>query len=187
MVSRSWWLLVCLGSILVHTSHALAMPQEIYNVPGSGWTAPDWNWGYAQGSGHTCAAICRDLYATREARDALVRQLLDAQPEPPVPEIKLILALEWQRGRWDGTDGGRGGYGDVLSTMAAAKRYEEGSEEECLQRLVEDMAARFHLLKASDEDVKKMAACTSASNADIGFRKCSGMVLQAMGFVERGL
>ena len=182
------WIVV---QLFVNPSHAFAASRmkEIYGVPGSGWTTPDWNWGYAQGTGHTCAAICRELYMTRGARESLVNNLLQAESEQSVEEIKLILALEWQRGRWDGTDGGRGGYSEVLSAMAAAKRYEDGPDDECLQRLVEDMAtpARFRLLGASEEEVTEMEDCISANTPEEGFRKCSGMVLRAMGFVERGV
>lgn len=169
-----------------------SQPREIYGIPNSGWTSPEWNWGYAQGTGHTCAAICRELYSTREARQTLVDNLLMAnldQPGSP-EEVKLILALEWQRGRWDGTDGGKGGYGAVLSTMAAAQRYEEGaSYEDCLRRLVEDMAdpQRFGRLGTTAAEIKEMQACTSDDSAEEGFRKCAGMVLRAMGYVDRGL
>lgn len=166
--------------------------KEIYGVKGSGWTSPEWNWGYAQGTGHTCAAICRDLYGTRQAREKLVENLLagkKTQNEPSVEEIKLILALEWQRGRWDGSDGGKGGYGEVLSRMAAAKRYEAGSHDVCLQRLVEDMADpnRFSLLGATKEEVQEMESCLLCGNPEDGFRRSAGMVLSAMGFIERGM
>lgn len=173
--------------------HAFSMPsREIYGVKNAGWTSSEWNWGYAQGTGHTCAAICRELYATRTARQDLVDNLLAGNPnEPSNPEeIKLILALAWQRGRWDGTDGGKGGYGQVLSAMAAAKRYEDGpSYEECLRRLVTDMADpnRFNRLGASPAEIKEMEACASCASAQEGFRKCAGMVLKAMGFIDRGL
>ena len=165
--------------------------KEIYGVKGSGWTAPEWNWGYAQGTGHTCAAICREMYATREARQRLVDNLLEANLEKPsdVEEIKLILALEWQRGRWDGSDGGPGGYSQVLSSMAQARRYEIGSDDECLQRLVQDMAdpERFRRLRPMEDDVREMNACLLTNSPEEGFRKCSGLVLKAMGFIERGV
>lgn len=174
--------------------------KEIYGVTGSGWTSPDWNWGSAQGTGHDCAAICRELYLTRQARQELVDGLLNsndndnngADNDRPqsVEEIKLILALEWQRGRWDGSDGGKGGYGEVLSQMAAAQRYEDGSFDECLRRLVEDMAdpSRFRRLPgATKEQVQQIEVCISTDNPEEGFRRCSGLVLHAMGFVERGL
>eukprot|EP00977_Amphora_coffeiformis_P000698 scaffold149_cov179-Amphora_coffeaeformis.AAC.21 len=162
--------------------------KEIYGIKGSGWTSPQWNWGYAQGTGHDCAAICREVYLTREARAKLVNNLLAANLDEPdnIEEIKLILALEWQRGRWDGSDGGKGGYGEVLAAMAAAKRYED---DEGVQRLVEDMSdpKRFSRLGTSEEEVERMKACTTENSPEESFRKCSGMVLQAMGFMERGL
>lgn len=178
--------------LLVEASQAFSMSArpEIYGVKNSGWTSPEWCWGYAQGTGHTCAAICRELYATRSARQALVDNLLSANPNEPsnAEEIKLILALEWQRGRWDGTDGGRGGYSEVLATMAEAKRYEVGTHDECLQCLVQDMAdpKRFCLLGVSNAEIEEMKACMTANLPEEGFRKSAGMVLRAMGYIERG-
>ena len=181
-------------ALLLEASQAFSMASsrgEIYGIPNSGWTSPEWNWGYAQGTGHDCAAICRELYLTRDARQKLVDNLLAANADAPSnnpEEIKLILALEWQRGRWDGTDGGRGGYGEVLSAMAAAQRYEKGpSYDECLRRLVADMADRFGLLGATAAEVKEMQACITCDSAEEGFRKSAGMVLRAMGYIDRGM
>ena len=39
---------------------------------------------------------------------------VDESRQPPFEEVKLVLGLAWQNGRWDGSDGGRGGYGDIL-------------------------------------------------------------------------
>jgi len=189
----SWLLLGVIFGIIaswvVDPTLAFSMKnKEIYGIKGSGWTSPQWNWGYSRGTGHDCAAICRELYHTREARTKLVNNLMAANPDEPenVEEIKLILALEWQRGKWDGSDGGKGGYGQVLANMAAATRYEDDGG---LRRLVEDMAdpKRFSLLMASEEDIERIKSCVTENTLEEGFRKCSGMVLRAMGFVERGL
>merc|ERR1719282_1135055 len=102
--------------------------KTIYGIEGSGWKSPDWNWGSARGTGHDCAAICRRRWSDPADRRKLVDSLLDpvefkaSRPESEVPfeEIKLILGLAWQRGRWDGSDGGPGGYGTVLEIMAEA-------------------------------------------------------------------
>ena len=105
-------------------------------------------------------------------------------------EVKLVLGLTWQRGRWDGSDGGRGGYGEVLQAMAEAKRYEEGTEEECATRLVEDMQARFQLLNPSEEQRTAMSTLwdeVEAGTVNLALRRCSGLVLEAMGFVESGI
>jgi hypothetical protein len=111
--------------------------------------------------------------------------------EPPFDEVKLVLALAWQRGRWDGSDGGRGGYGDVLSAMADARRYEiEGTNESRAATLVQDMRSRFHKLQPSKEDVEVMNSIDvggEGCDLDAARRKCAGLVLKAMGFVDGGL
>lgn len=160
-------------------THAFSS-AEIYNIPGSGWKSPQWNWGYAVGTGHDCARICRKLYETKSARVTLL-QNIGTQPEN-MEEIKLILALAWQRGRWDGTDGGEGGYGQVLEALAAADRYDNNNNQFFL-----DMKSRFHLLNPSAQLQEKMDSLSQLENVDLATRKCSALVLEAMGFVENGL
>ena len=176
---------------------AAAGPREIYGVPNSGWTSSSWNWGYARGTGHDCAAICRKQYATRQARADLVHQLQQTSKSIPhskrepgnFEEVKLVLALAWQKGRWDGSDGGPGGYGEILQTMADAKRYEVGSEDECARCLVQDMQARFLSLNPNQEQLAAMDSLWDEvePDADAAQRRCSGLVLEAMGFIENGL
>jgi hypothetical protein len=169
--------------------------KTIYDVPNSGWASPQWNWGSASGTGHDCAAICRKRYRTRQSRSSLVKDLVDAPSVPPrdrkppnFEEIKLVLALAWQQGRWDGSDGGRGGYGEVLAAMADADRYEIGGEEECSLRLTEDMQARFHLLNPDAEELETMQTLFDdlETDTDAARRRCSALVLEAMGFIENG-
>lgn len=169
----------------------------MYGIKNSGWKAPQWNWGYAVGTGHDCAAICRRQYSTSTARADLVKNLLepavdiDSREPANFEEVKLVLALAWQRGRWDGSDGGPGGYGDVLATMAEAVRYEEGSEDECARCLVQDMSQpeRFALVEPSGEEDQAMRSLWeyAGEDVDIAQRRCSGLVLKAMGFIGKGL
>jgi len=190
------YLLLILSSFCAY-SEALSMSKEIYGIKNSGWKAPQWNWGYALGTGHDCAAICRRQYATASARIDLVNNLLepaannDSREPGNFEEVKLVLALAWQRGRWDGSDGGPGGYGDVLATMAEAAFYEEGSEEECARRLIQDMSdpERFALLEPSGDEDQAMKSLreNAGDDADFARRRCSGLVLKAMGFIEKGL
>jgi hypothetical protein len=169
--------------------------KTIYDIPSSGWTSPEWNWGYASGSGHNCATICRQKYTTRNERSKLVEKLVDApnlqrnKRDPQnFEEIKLILALAWQRGQWDGTDGGRGGYGEVLANMVDAQRYEVGDEEQCSRFLVQDMQDRFQLLNPQTEDLVIMQNIFNLEpDVDAARRQSSGLVLKAMKFVENGL
>ena len=173
---------------------ALSVTQgEIYGIRNSGWTSPQWNWGYGVGTGHDCAAICRRKYQSTQARKDLVEGLLNPPADDPAArqptnfeEVKLVLALTWQNGRWSGRDGGPGGYGEVLELMAAAKRYETGSPEECARALVSDMAARFHTLDPDPDQISLMEAISKEEDVDISRRRCSGLVLEAMGFIETG-
>lgn len=172
-------------------SLSMSSSKTIYDVLNSGWASPQWKWGYAVGTGHDCAAICRQRYNSRQSRVSLIENLCNAptidikKREPKnFEEVKLILALAWQQGRWDGSDGGRGGYGDVLATMADATRYESDDEEENSRRLVQDMTARFRLLGPSKEQADSMEKVLEIleNDVDAACRKCSGLVLEAMGW-----
>ena len=74
--------------------------------------------------------------------------------------------------------------------MAEAKRYEEGTEEDCAKRLAEDMEARFKLLNPSEKQLAAMSTLwddVADGSANLALRRCSGLVLEAMGFVESGI
>lgn len=168
-------------------SSSSSVDKKIYGVPNSGWRSSQWNWGSAAGTGHDCAAICRRTYGTSETRQDLVSTLLSGEVAVDFEEVKLIMALAWQKGRRDGSDGGTGGYGDVLQAMAQAKRYEEGSEEECARNLTQDMQSRFALLNPTKSETTAMEKLATDSKDALAARnRCCGLVLQAMGFVENG-
>ena len=179
---------VLLGLLLDATTLAFSVhmtSKEIYGIPNSGWSSKQWNWGSAIGTGHDCALICRRQYDSRKSREQLVSNLLQCKG-PPFEEVKLVLGLAWQRGRWDGSDGGRGGYGEVLSEMAKAERYERSEEGDKL--LVQDMQERYLLLNPSNEDKEAMMAIfDETDDLDAARRRCSGLVLKSMGFVDSGL
>ena len=174
------------------------MPSGSMTFPTPPGHSPQWNWGYASGTGHDCAAICRRKFASRAAREDLVESLLhpnDKQPQPSsFEEAKLVLGLAVQRGRWDGSDGGPGGYGDVLAAMADARRYEtDGTEESRMINFRNDMKLRFRLLNPTEEDMETMESINvdgedlNADELDAARRKCSGLVLKSMGFIDNGL
>lgn len=164
-----------------------ARSAEIYGVPMSGWASPQWNWGYAVGTGHDCAKICRNMFSSRESRNELIQTLIEPANDvsartPPFEEVKLVLALAWQRRR--------GPYLDVLDNMASCK-YEPGDERSiilCDQNLVRDMQVRYPLICEDPSDLQQMEAL-DVENADLDLikRRCSGLVLKAMGFKEFGL
>lgn len=169
----------------------------LYGIPNSSWSSPQWNWGYASGTGHDCAAICRRKFASRAAREDLVESLLhptEKQPPSSFEEVKLVLGLAVQRGRWDGSDGGPGGYGDVLAAMADARRYEtDGTEERRMVNFTNDMKLRYRLLNPTKEDMKTMESIDvsngdlTVAELDVARRKCTGLVLKSMGFIDNGL
>ena len=187
-------------SLRVHglrmSAAASSSSEWLYDVPNSSWTSAEWNWGYASGTGHDCAAICRRKFANRSSRAEFIRSLLDpstSQP-PSFEEVKLVLGLAVQRGRWDGSDGGPGGYGDVLAAMASARRYEtDGTEENRMVNFVEDMRHRFGLLNPSEEDAEMMKSLDGCNGdatideLDAARRISSGLVLKSMSFIDNGL
>jgi hypothetical protein len=178
-------------TITMMSSSNRSADQRIFGVPHSGWKSSQWNWGYGVGTGHDCAKICRQRLNTKSARQDYVNKLMNGNVAlTDTEEIKLTLALTWQRGRRDGSDGGPNGYGQVLALMAQAERYEEQQDDEGedfgTRRLVEDMQERFRLLKPSVEDHDEMKSLLDTNSTAVAFRKCSGLVLQQVGFIENG-
>ena len=117
---------------------------------------------------------------------ALVQSLLDESSGDKLnfEEVKLVLALTWQR------LGRNHCYGDVLQTMAQARRYEEGDDLECSKRLVQDMMDRFELLRPSQHDVDRMKTVVQeleANNVVRARKVCASLVLNNIGFVQNGL
>lgn len=188
------------------TSHTLPneTTKQLYNVKGSGWSSPNWNWGSAAGTGHDCAAICRRRWGDQSDRRKLVESLLHpaefkaSRPESEVPfeEVKLVLGLAWQRGRWDGSDGGPGGYAEVLNKMASAHRYENDDEVISALNFIEDVSAKFQTIgrgenlarmKGIAAEIKGRDRHQSKEEIFMERRMCAGMILDAMNFVENGL
>ena len=192
------------------TTTATAKKGILYNIPHSGWKSTQWNWGSARGTGHDCAAICRSRWSNKDDRRKLVQSLLSPEKyhallhpsssigEVSFEEIKLILGLSWQRGRWDGTDGGPQGYRSVLQTMVDARRYENENEILSALHFIEDVSAKYNSISRNAEELHKMKEIafsvlhgkkTHASKEEIFMarRMCAGMVLDAMHFVDNGL
>lgn len=182
-----YFLLLC-----TYMASVNSFSKEIYNVRGSGWTSPDWRWGYSVGTGHVCAMICREKYSQQKSRSDLIQQLwdpikdADGRRQPCFEEVKLILGLAWQNARWDGSDGGPGGYGDILAMMADAKRYETEDDIANAKLFSDDMLSRVHLISSDLEKLKGIRDLCG-SDYDLLRRKCSAHVLSEIGFIEKGL
>ena len=78
--------------------------------------------------------------------------------------------------------------------MADARRYEtDGTEESRMINFTNDMKLRFRLLNPTKEDMETMESINvdggdpNADELDAARRKCSGLVLKSMGFLDNGL
>lgn len=153
------------------------------------------------GTGHDCAVICRRRWSEKSDRQQLVESLLNPvgyhsahhDHEVPFEEVKLILGLLWQRSVRSHA------YSKVLENMAEAKRYEIPNDE-VLSALnfISDIRYAFPDVARSNSDKDHMDAVASEVlqyhnhmvERDDVFRirrVCTGMVLEAMGFVEQGI
>ena len=187
------WLNLLVLIVLPSMSDALsATPKQIYGVAGSGWTSSDWNWGSPYGTGHDCAMICRRRYGTSQARADLVDALLDAGTSSggqssdniDFEEIKLVLALVWQKARRTGLEA----FGVVLDEMAKAERYENGDDEACSRIFVQDIQKRYMWLEPDvDDKVAMNLLWYETDDYKVARCRCSGLVLKSIGFVESGL
>ena len=167
----------------------------LYGITDSKWSSPKWNWGYASGSGHDCALICRRKFSTQESRRELIEGLISSsipeclEEDNLMDELKLILGLTWQRGRRDGTDGGVGGYSEVLFNLADCQ-YETFFECDdgiaCQRNFLNDMKARYHLI--SENQIEKVQNLSDEfEDLDKSIRVCAGMILNSMDFIRLGM
>ena len=147
--------------------------------------------------GHDCAMICRNKWSNIQSRKELIQSLIrgdekiyDFDPEW-LDELKLILGLCWQRGRRDGSDGGIGGYSEVLDNLSGCQ-YEtfvpcdDGVASK--RNFLNDMRTRFELIAKSQEYIGLvMDLSEEEDDLDISVKICSGAVLDSMNFIEWGI
>lgn len=178
-----------------YTSAFSATPskgRKLYSIPDSGWTSPSWNWGTPQGTGHDCAMICREQYTTSQDRAQLIENLLLEDKEASrIPqdfeEVKLLLALVWQRYR--NMSIGNKMYGDLLDQMADCRFEVAGDDEAGSKLLVQEMQKRFIYLEPDVQDrvVMNTLLYENGDDYDLTRRQCCGLVLKAMDFEDLGL
>ena len=207
--------------------------KEIYGIPASGWSSLHWKWGEATGTGHACAVLCRRQYRTPESRRDLIANLVMTKEEirggttttadnaddekvvseaaaaaqrSPVnfEEVKLILALAWQKGLQNGHGGGGGElrpYGEILDAMVQAERYkkkavagpgcddDDDNDKDNSLLLVQDMQKRYFFLTPEVDDKIRMNLLLYDGDEDWDWirRRCSGLVLRALDFEANGL
>ena len=126
-------------------------PREIFGIEAS-WSSPDWNWGSPFGLGHDCAMKCRQRFATEDQRRELVNSLVHADTDTQVlsnfEDVKMVLALAWQRGR--NFDPDLEAFGQILDQMADL-RYENRDDGEGNMEgdrlLVQDLQKKYMWLQ----------------------------------------
>lgn len=164
---------------------SVGSPKAIFGVQGAGWVSSDWNWGSPFGTGHDCAMVCRRRFNTPEKREELVNALIEADGSDGLDfeEVKLVLALVWQKARKTGLES----YGVVLDEMAKAERYEVGDDEDCSRLFVQDIQKRYIWLDPEvDDKVAMNLLWYETEDYDVARRRCSGLVLKSIGFIKDG-
>eukprot|EP00965_Chrysotila_dentata_P150025 4955155-Pleurochrysis_carterae.AAC.2 len=127
----------------------------------SSWSSPDWRWGYANGAAHDAAATLRNKLRTNSAREEFLKDARSGSAS--LEELKLALALKWQRARNFGYD--EDDWEAAMEDMAACK-FEGPNGKEALAA-----ALKARLPESSDESVDQLAVRS----------------LEALQFVDRGL
>lgn len=104
----------------------------------SRWANPNWRWGYGIGLAHDEAAKLRAKLRSSEQRSLWLDEMVSPSGGVDWEEVKLALALKWQRDRERGDDA-IAAYNQVMEQLRLAKY--EGEEED--QLFVKDMEARL--------------------------------------------
>jgi hypothetical protein len=159
---------------------AFTAPKSLYGIPNSSWASCEWNWGYARGTAHDCAQICRRKYSSVQSRQQLLNSLMGRSCPCTYEELKLILALQCQRQRQ---------LGDVIQNMVQATRYESDDDNVAgSQQLVFDLQERYPKLQPNSEDLQQMIALSSEQqNREDTLQPCIALVLKTLNFIEIGM
>eukprot|EP00242_Pyramimonas_sp_CCMP2087_P009927 CAMPEP_0198201992 /NCGR_PEP_ID=MMETSP1445-20131203/5038_1 /TAXON_ID=36898 /ORGANISM="Pyramimonas sp., Strain CCMP2087" /LENGTH=171 /DNA_ID=CAMNT_0043872685 /DNA_START=318 /DNA_END=833 /DNA_ORIENTATION=- len=162
----------------------------------SEWASPTWNWGSARGDAHDEALKIRTKLNAPQSRSTWLEQMVTTDSLVSWSEVKLVLALKWQRAAHARRDGGEAGYGYVMEQLRRAK-YEGSVEAD--KKFVSDMEERLAVIVA-DADRSKlrefvepmdggqwMDAVKRESPTGYHRRSVAAQVLVALKFVDDGL
>lgn len=115
---------------LVDSFFSITRSQSFRMKSVSGFSDPNWNWGSSNGTGHDAAMAIRQTLGTKDRRREFVSNL-DANCEAiGIDDIKLALALRFQRASHEGIIGSKEG-NRIMRNMAALK-YENAVGEAAL-------------------------------------------------------
>lgn len=100
-----------------------------------GFSDPNWNWGSSVGTGHDAAMKLRLTLGTSDKRRDFITNILGETVD--IEDIKLAMALRFQRASREGIAGGDDGY-KIMDKMARRK-YENKDGETALMNDLRDL------------------------------------------------
>lgn len=157
---------------LVDSFLCISRPQSFRMKSVSGFSDPNWNWGSSNGTGHDAAMAIRQTLGTNDRRKEFVRNLGANSEAIGIDDIKLALALRFQRASHEGIIGSKEG-NRIMNNMAALK-YENADGEAALLR---DLNALIGIISESSTS---NISCTL-------LRPAAAKVLDGMRFCDVGI
>eukprot|EP00287_Rhodomonas_sp_CCMP768_P002193 CAMPEP_0196735596 /NCGR_PEP_ID=MMETSP1091-20130531/13982_1 /TAXON_ID=302021 /ORGANISM="Rhodomonas sp., Strain CCMP768" /LENGTH=155 /DNA_ID=CAMNT_0042079249 /DNA_START=171 /DNA_END=638 /DNA_ORIENTATION=- len=153
----------------------------------STWANPEWRWGYGVGLAHDQAAILRAKLRTPDSRSAWLDTMVSGSGEVGWEEVKLALALKWQRANRVMNGDAMTAYNQVMEQLRKAKY--EGEENDKL--FVKDMEARLRFFGDFSNglvlDFRGKQAPDLIDSYDSRRRVIAAAVLECFEFVDAGL
>lgn len=138
--------------MLLFTSTAVFLALSILNVDSysnnyiskaspmtslKGFSDPNWNWGSSVGTGHDAAMKLRIKLGTSDKRTEFIQSIVNNTTEFNLEDVKLALALRFQRASREEISGSNEGY-KVMMNMARRK-YETVEGEEVLLKDLQEI------------------------------------------------
>eukprot|EP00613_Pedinella_sp_CCMP2098_P008977 CAMPEP_0171654656 /NCGR_PEP_ID=MMETSP0990-20121206/40367_1 /TAXON_ID=483369 /ORGANISM="non described non described, Strain CCMP2098" /LENGTH=158 /DNA_ID=CAMNT_0012234483 /DNA_START=99 /DNA_END=575 /DNA_ORIENTATION=+ len=149
----------------------------------TGWGTREWNWGYASGRAHDEAFAMRSRLSSPDQRREWLQECVN--DSLGLEEVKLCLALRWQR---SGHEGKAGDFSRVMESMSQGK-FEGTGAPTLLPTLTKAMPS-----VGLDSEIDVTAVFTkndfsvpAASALEENINVISVAILLQMGFLGRGL
>lgn len=143
----------------------------------NGFSDPNWNWGSSNGSGHEAAMKLRFQLGDTEKRKSFIKNVVNTS-DIDFEDIKLALALRFQRASREGKGGSDEGY--IIMTKMANRKYEGGKSGE--SRLLFDLE---ELLLVLPSDLVSEAGSVVGGGGHLNYT--AAKVLCGMNFKTAGL
>ena len=162
----------------------MAAPWTSSALVTSGWGSRSWNWGSAIGKAHDAAFEMRNRLSTLDDRRVWLNEC--ASDSLDVEEIKLCLALRWQRSGHERT---AGDYSQIMEAMARGNFEGDDRAPTLLPALVEAMPS------IGLKDERAMLEILETNQLSVHTKQgpqetisiVAAAILLKMGFLDKGL